>query len=166
MPMTVEIIRTFLLLVLAGLLIRAAHMDIIAYRIPNKICLAIALLAPAYWYVEARMGTMDPKANAVYHLMIAGCVFVFFFINFALGWMGGGDVKLLGAIALWTPLPDLFQWLVFMSIAGALMAALFWYMRKIRKQRRRFYHLRYGVAIALGGVAFVSQPFLKTLTLT
>lgn len=164
--MMADIIRDVLLVILAGLLVKAAHTDIIAYRIPNKICLAIALLAPVYWLAGTHGDLALFQVAAVYHGMIAAGIFTFFFISFALGWMGGGDVKLLGAIALWTPLQQLFQWLVIMSLAGALMAALFFYMTKIRKQKRRFFRLRYGVAIAAGGIMFVSQPFLKTLTLT
>jgi prepilin peptidase CpaA len=161
-----EIIRVLLLMILAGLLVKVAYTDIIRYRIPNKVCLAIALLAPAYWYAMANGDLNALKAIIVYQLIIATVVFLLFYVSFALGLMGGGDVKLLAAIALWTPLSDLFLWLIIMSFAGALMALGFLYMHKIRKQKRRFYQLRYGVAIAAGGIVFVSQPFLKILTLT
>jgi prepilin peptidase CpaA len=161
-----DIIRDLLLVVLAALLVTAAHTDIFRYRIPNKLCLMIALLAPAYWVALAHGDFGALKAVAVYHLIIGVAVFLVFFACFAGGWMGGGDVKLLAAIALWTPLYDLLLWLVIMSFAGALMALLFMYMHRVRGQKRRFFRLRYGVAIAAGGVAFVSQPFLNVLTLT
>jgi prepilin peptidase CpaA len=158
--------RTILLIMLAGLLIKAAHTDIIRYRIPNKICLTIALLAPLYWIAEAQGNIEVLKIAALYHLVIGVAIFMIFYVSFALGVMGGGDVKLLGAIALWTPIQDIMIWLIIMSFAGALMALLFLYMNKVRKQKRRFFRLRYGVAIAIGGILFVSQPFLKILTLT
>jgi prepilin peptidase CpaA len=161
-----NIISALLVVILAGLLIKVAHTDIVRYRIPNKVCLAIAVLAPAYWFAQAQGDLSVLKGIVVYQLIIALCVFLLFYISFALGKMGGGDVKLLTAIALWTPLSDLFLWLIIMSFAGALMALVFLYMHKVRKQKRRFLQLRYGVAIAAGGIVFVSQPFLKILTLT
>jgi prepilin peptidase CpaA len=164
--MTAEFVRMLLILALAALLITAAHTDIIAYRIPNKVCLAIALLAPTYWILDSAVRQTDLITNVAYHLLVAGSVFTLFFIGFVLNKIGGGDVKLLGAIALWAPLDEMFRWLVFMSLAGGLMALFFAYKIHFCKQRRRYFRLRYGVAIAAGGIAFISQPFLKTLTLT
>ncbi len=164
--MTADIIRTLLLLVLAGLLVKVAHTDIISYRIPNKICMIIALLAPTFWIVDANVNNIPLKASIIYHLMIAGGVFFLFYLSFIFGKMGGGDVKLLAAIALWTPLPDLILWLCIMGISGGALALLTLYMNQVRNQRRRWFRVRYGVAIALGGILFVGQPFLKTLTLT
>jgi prepilin peptidase CpaA len=38
---------------------------------------------------------------------------------FSFGWMGGGDVKLLTALALWLPWQAVIMLLVIMSLAGA-----------------------------------------------
>jgi prepilin peptidase CpaA len=129
-----------------GLLI-SVYTDIRHRLILNAVTAPIALAAPLYWYAT---GTFT-LAGIGAHLLVALVVFAFFALLFRFGAMGGGDVKLFSALALW------FDWIWMMrltllaSILGALVTIIFW---GIHKHRRQPGHARipYGVAIALAGL--------------
>ena len=85
---------------------------------------------------------------------------------FARGWMGGGDVKLLAASALWFNLDQGWRMLVAVAIAGGLETLLIILLRAVRwpqSARARLTVLRrdeaipYGLAIAAGviGMAYL-----------
>jgi prepilin peptidase CpaA len=99
-----------------GLVATAAVEDIRRYRIPNAIVLPLLALYPLYVLVAA--GSVDWAGG----LLTALPVFAAGVVLFALRAMGGGDVKLLAACALWAG-PDLiFPFLVVTAIAGGLAA--------------------------------------------
>ncbi|MGF1641300.1 MAG: prepilin peptidase [Rhodospirillales bacterium] len=88
-------IDLFVITLFLGLLGLAVVSDIESLRIPNRISLAIAALYPVH--VLAGSGTVDwPGAVAV-----AAGVFALGLVAFAVGAVGGGDVKLMAATALW-----------------------------------------------------------------
>jgi len=90
------------LLIFAVLLLISAAEDARRLIIPNRYCLAIALLYPAY--VLSAPAPVDwPGAAAV----AAGALAVGFVI-FSFRAAGGGDVKLFAAVALWAGLRSLF----------------------------------------------------------
>jgi prepilin peptidase CpaA len=166
--MTPDLIQSLpkiaLLAILAILLVRAAIGDAKRYIIPNTLCLTIAAFAPLYWL--ACTGADGPAFAhlAVNQLLIAGCAFLPFFGLFCWGKMGGGDVKMITAIAFWTPAFSLLQWLLIMSLAGGALALISLIAIHGFGQKRRFFAVRYGVAIALGGMVFIGEPFLKTFS--
>jgi Flp pilus assembly protein protease CpaA len=53
---------------------------------------------------------------------------VFFFC----GWCGGGDAKLLAAIALWHDYDNLFQYLLYTAVAGGMLATALSMLRSVR----------------------------------
>ena len=65
--------------------------------------------------------------------------------------MGGGDVKLLGALALWLPLLAMLKLLLIMSILGGvltlIMLAIHRWQRALGKPE-----IPYGIAISLAGL--------------
>ena len=80
-------------------------------------------------------------------------------VMFARGWMGGGDIKLLAACALWFDLSSGWKLLVSIAIAGGVVALLVISLRKLpwpegARQRvlllKRREGIAYGIAIALG----------------
>jgi prepilin peptidase CpaA len=88
-----------------GLLAAAAITDIVWLRIPNWISIGIALL-----FLVAAMAAPRVVNWWVSHFAAGFIVFLFGIAIFACGKIGGGDVKLLAAVALWfglTPLPEL-----------------------------------------------------------
>ena len=81
-------------------------------------------------------------------------------LAFFAGMMGGGDVKLAAALALWFPPGVTVKFLVLMSIAGGVLtlAVLGWHRLKEREGRPE---IPYGVAISFGGLAILAQRFLN-----
>ena len=144
-----------LLALLAGLLIAALVWDLRTRTIPNPLVAAIALLAFPFWWATG----LPLWPDAAMQVGVAVAVFAVFAAAFAMGWMGGGDVKLIGAIALWLPWQAVLLLLVIMSLAGgALTAAML--VRQRLARREGAVEVPYGVAIAFGGLWLIAQRFL------
>ena len=59
-------------------------------------------------------------------------VFLIGFGCFAAGWMGGGDVKFISAIALWVGLtPELMQFMILVALYGVILTVGIVYMRSV-----------------------------------
>jgi prepilin peptidase CpaA len=99
-----------------GLLIAAAIHDVRTMTIPNGISLAMALLYPIYAAVYG-VGWIDGSIAGA-GVLVVGAGF------FALGWLGGGDVKLLAATALWAGTDLLLPALFVTTLAGGLLCLL------------------------------------------
>ena len=145
-----------LLLGLAAILVAAAAIDVRTFTISNKLNLTVALLAPLYWLSAA-----VPLWPDVGLQLAAGAgVFVLFAGAFYLGMMGGGDVKLAAALALWFSPQSTVTFLILTSLAGGVLTlgVLAWHRAKRRQGRPE---VPYGVAIAFGGLAILTQRFLN-----
>jgi prepilin peptidase CpaA len=93
-------------------------------------------------------------------LAAGATVFALFAAAFYAGMMGGGDVKLAAALALWFPPAATMQFMVWMSIAGGVLTlALVGWHRARRLEGRP--EIPYGVAIAFGGLAILAQRYLN-----
>jgi prepilin peptidase CpaA len=97
------------------LLAWAAVSDITRYRIPNALVYAIV----AAFAVGAAFNFAWPAI--VWPLLAGVVVFLLGAGLFAFGLFGGGDVKLLAAMALWTSFADLPRFLLIMAAAGGLI---------------------------------------------
>jgi len=154
--MTNGLFTEMLVGLLAILLLVAAVVDVRTFTISNRLNLTVALLAPLFWWSIA----MPLWPNAAVQIAIAAAVFGLFAIAFFAGLMGGGDVKLAAALALWfSPLTTL-RFLVLMSIAGGVLTLLVVAVHRLRKKEGRP-EIPYGVAIAFGGLAILTQRFLN-----
>ena len=102
---------------LAIALLIAAFTDLRHRQIGNGLNLAIALAAPAYWWASGLGLT-----GVAWQLGVAALVFAVSLALFARGSMGGGDVKLLVALALWLPPFNYFQLLFMMAVIGGAMS--------------------------------------------
>jgi prepilin peptidase CpaA len=146
----------FLIVLLATILVVAAVIDVRTYTISNRLNLAVAALAPLYWWSAA----LPLWPDIAIHVAVAGGVFVLLAIAFYLGMMGGGDVKLAAALALWFSPPATLRFLVFMSIAGGVLTLAVVIIHRLRSRPGRP-QVPYGVAIAIGGLAILAQRFLN-----
>jgi len=116
MPVLPPIVSDAALAALALLAVAAALHDVIARTIPNGWCAAIALLGLSGRVLDHTFFSGLTAVAAVLALTV---------ICWRSGWLGGGDVKLLGACALAVP-PYLVPALVIdTSIAGALLALVY-----------------------------------------
>lgn len=136
-----------LLIALAIALLYASFTDIRSRTIGNRLNLAIAAGAPLYWWASGM--TLYP--DVVWQLGFAIAMAAILIGIFALGLLGGGDIKLLGAIALWLS-PLLFlKMLMIMAVAGGALA-IFFVARRIVFKPKTPGRLPYGVAIAAGAL--------------
>jgi prepilin peptidase CpaA len=145
-----------LLGLLAALLVAAALCDLRKREIPHWNVIAIALLAPAFWWVSG-LGLWPDVASQV---GVALIVFALFAAMFAFGWMGGGDVKLLTALSLWLPWQAVVVMLVIMSLAGFVLTIGYVIWHRARRAGATP-EIPYGVAIAFAGLWLISERFLN-----
>jgi prepilin peptidase CpaA len=145
-----------------ALLLAAAFTDLARYRIPNVIVGAVvtAFVIGAVFNLSWPALAWSVAAGVGMFLLGAGL--------FAFGLFGGGDVKLIAAMALWTGFADLPRFLFVMSVAGGLLGAIWLVRRRLRRPAaaagapasngapsiRLPNRIPYGVAIALAGLDF------------
>jgi prepilin peptidase CpaA len=145
-----------LLGLLATLLVIAAVIDARTFTISNRLTLTVALLAPLYWLSVA----LAPWPGVAVQLAAGATVFLLFAAAFYAGMMGGGDVKLAAALALWFPPHVTVQFIVIMSVAGGLLTLVLVVWHRGRRKAGRP-QIPYGVAIAFGGLAILAQRYLN-----
>jgi prepilin peptidase CpaA len=146
----------FLLVGLAAILVVAAAIDVRTFTISNRLNLTVALLAPLYWLSVALPLWPDVGAQ----LAAGAGVFVVFAIAFYAGMMGGGDVKLAAALALWFSPASTIKFLVLTSLAGGVLTLGVLALHRLKAREGRP-EIPYGVAIAFGGLAILTQRFLN-----
>ena len=146
------------------LLLYVATIDIATRLIRNEICLALAFLGI--------VGQAASPLQIVQSLIVATLLLLLLFLIYQRRLIGGGDVKLLVALAIGLPLAGVVELLTVTALAGGVLGAVHLMMRALPHPRlapagsslaRRVYaierwrHLRqaplpYGVAIACGGI--------------
>ncbi|MGY3483151.1 prepilin peptidase CpaA [Bradyrhizobium sp. USDA 4011] len=147
-----------------ALLLYVATIDIATRLIRNEICLALALLGI--------IGQLASPVQVAQSLIAAALLLLLLFVIYQRGMIGGGDVKLLVALAIGFPMSGVIELLTTTALAGGVLAAVHLMMRRLPNPKlapagsslvRRVYaverwrHLRhaplpYGVAIACGGI--------------
>lgn len=145
--MLMTMIQYGLLAALAIALLYAAFTDMRSRTISNRLNLAIAAGAPVFWLASG----LSLWPEVVWQLGIAALAFAILAGLFALRMMGGGDVKLLTALALWIEPFAFMQLLLVMAIAGGVLTVVMGGIHVMRRQKERL-AIPYGVAIAVGGL--------------
>ena len=115
---------------LALLLVSAGIEDVRTREIANWKNATIALLAPLWWWLNG----LSPWPDLAIQLGMALAVFAFFWAMFHFGGMGGGDVKMIGALALWFPFEALLWMLIIMSLVGGALTLLLLIERAARRK--------------------------------
>jgi prepilin peptidase CpaA len=145
------------------LLLYVAMIDIATRLIRNEICLVLALLGSAQF---------ASPMQVTESLIAATILLLLLMVIYQRGWIGGGDVKLLVALAIGLPLMGVIQLLTITALAGGVLALVHLMMRLLpypkpapagsslarrvyaieRWRNLRHAPLPYGVAIACGGI--------------
>jgi Flp pilus assembly protein protease CpaA len=154
------------------LLLYVAAIDVATRLIRNEICLALALLGIA--------GQLASPMQIAQSLIAATILLLLLLVVYQRGWIGGGDAKLLVALAIGLPLTGVIELLTITALAGGGLALVHLMMRLLPYPKlapagsslvrrvcaiERWRHLRraplpYGVAIAFGGIwTILSQGF-------
>jgi prepilin peptidase CpaA len=118
-------LHDILLIALYVILSLAAVADVWKLRIPNLFPAAVILLFPVWMYSCG----WNPQLwqNAVVFIgTFMGGLFLF-----SRGWLGGGDVKLMAAIALWFDFKGAAALYLWMGIGGAMLAIAFILLRRM-----------------------------------
>ena len=145
-----------LMALLAALMIAAAISDLRSRSISNGLNGLIAMFAIPFWIATGLAIWPDVPLQ----IGAAFAVFLAFAGLFALGAMGGGDVKMIGAVMLWIPLPLFLSTLMVMAIAGGLLSGAMLIDLKLRR-RKQPPEVPYGVAIAAAGLWALHQHYLN-----
>ena len=145
-----------LMALLAVLMIVAAVSDLRTRTISNGLNAAIALLAIPFWIASGL--ALWPEIPLQFGAAFA--VFLVFAGLFALGAMGGGDVKMIGAVMLWIPVSLFAPMLTIMAIGGGILSAVMLIQSKIRPSDKAI-EVPYGVAIAAAGLWALHQHYLN-----
>lgn len=165
---------SFTYVLLCGLaiaLLWAIVTDLKSRTISNRLTMAIALGAPLYWLSIG----LPAWPGMALQLGLALLVFAVCCVLFAIRQMGGGDVKLLTALALWIPPSDFTLLLVAMAMLGWVLTMAVGAWRVARsttlggRPLRDTTLLAIGTAVAalfasavLGGPTLTPPPALST----
>ncbi len=114
------------LLSFAFLMLAAAWTDIARFTIPNW----IPALMIALWLASAPVLGIG-WTGAGLSLLTFIAVLAFGMALWAPGWLGGGDVKLIAAGALWFGWPDALMFILFSAAAGGGLALVLMALRRV-----------------------------------
>lgn len=153
------LLQIALVALLGGLLVAAGIEDARRREIANATTGAIALLAPLWWLASG----VTPWPDLIIQIGVAAGVFALFCVAFHFGQMGGGDVKLIGAVALWLPPSALLTLLMVMSIVGGVLTLIMVIDHKFARRTRPL-EVPYGVAIAVAGLLAFREPVFNQFT--
>ena len=103
------------------LLAYVAMIDIATRLIRNEICLVLALLGI--------VGQFASPMQVTESLVAATILLLLLIVIYQRGWIGGGDVKLLVALAVGLPLMGVIQLLTITALAGGVLALAHLMMR-------------------------------------
>ena len=175
-------LATIIILVML-LMVYAAISDIRTRKIPNWISLSIFALylifLAAQWFFDIEPVLVAPLTS----LAVGFGALAVFTAFFYFGFLGGGDVKLISAIAFWVGLKGIAPFIVIMVITGGLISAFYIFKRdvgpeievvdeelnlkgeqknkkkevKISKNNNKSAKIPYGIAISVGGLFAVNQ---------
>lgn len=150
-------VAVLILFGLLGLLLVSAGIEDVRIReIADWKSAAIALLAPLFWLSIG----LPVWPEMAMQLGLGIGVFALFALAFHFGMMGGGDVKMLGALALWLPFDVLMFVLIVMSLLGGAITLAMLIEAKLRRAKEQP-EIPYGVAIALAGLMVLGEPILN-----
>lgn len=151
-----------------GLLCVAAGSDIADLRIPNRISVALAALYP--FHIVASGSDVDWQGA----LVVAALSFALGALGFMAGFVGGGDVKLFAAVALWCGPAGIFDLVILTGVIGGFLGlvmvtrlrfVLAWSFEAVGATVVRNAFLRhvipYGVAIAGAGLIVAGRPLVE-----
>jgi len=104
--------------------IYGAISDVTTYSIPNWV--SLVLVAGFAAFAALRWESLP----LILHLMLGGATFLICAVFWKLKWLGGGDVKFLGAIALWMGPHYIMLFLILLSLLAAAFASLLLWLRR------------------------------------
>jgi prepilin peptidase CpaA len=157
------------LTVMPGAVALAAALDLFTMKIPNRLSavMVLAFLPLALLAGLAPSELLDHAGAGLIGLMLGVLLFI-------PGWFGGGDAKLLAAIALWIGLDSLLPYVLYTALAGGVIASFFSLVRSVplphallgQTWALRLHNpnsgIPYGLALAAGALVVYPQTIWFT----
>lgn len=131
-----------------GCLAWAAASDAARFRIPNPCCAALLALWPAAALCGLPVHPASAAAAFALTLLATGALW-------RRGLWGGGDFKLMTALAPWAGLERLYDLAAVTALAGGALALLVLCARARQPGPRLGRRVPYGIAIALSGALVI-----------
>lgn len=161
------------LLLFPALMAFAAVSDLFTMTISNRVSLALA----ASFFVLAPLTGMGLEPILL-HIGAAAIVLMAAFGCFAMGWMGGGDAKILAAASLWFGFSHLMGYLLYASVFGGALTLLLLQFRQwplpyqltgqawLNRLHAKESGIPYGIALAIGAlIVYPDTDWVKTIDL-
>ena len=139
-------------------LVMLVWFDLRDRRLPN---LGVGLIA-GFYLVQALL-LRTPAATVGAHMLVACVAFAIAAAMCYFGWMGGGDVKMIGALALWLPGQALLFMLIVMSLIGGVLTMIMMFDHWRTKSPDPV-ETPYGVAIAMASMVALGEPLFNHFT--
>ena len=162
MPAPIDAVRWGIVLLTCIVLMVAGINDVRYRRIPNFAVLAVIVLFGTWYLVEPSVSLMSSSIAAL-------VVFLISFTLYGFKIVGAGDSKLATAVALFAGLHSLPQFILYMTLAGGVLALCMLLAHPARvlvflHTRARGHAYRgvpYGVAIAVAGAMLLLTPSIR-----
>jgi prepilin peptidase CpaA len=145
--------RLYVDIVLFPILITSLYYDLKSNIIPNFLTYGAMLFGTLMLFL------MDDSRAIQSHGLGLVLGFGLFFVFFVFGWVGGGDVKLMGAIGLLKGIDFLIRVIVYTSIFGAVIALCFLVYALFHKVEKKAARMPYGTAICLGSFMVLAMDY-------
>lgn len=144
---------------LALALLVAAFTDMRRRQIDNWLNGGIVLAAPVWWWASG----LSLYPDVAVQLGVALAAFAVLAGLFAMRAMGGGDVKLLTALALWIEPMWFLNLLLMMALVGGVLTIVMGGWHVMRRQRHKL-AIPYGVAISTAGLWVIGTHYLPAIS--
>ncbi len=166
-----SLLTTFPIAIFSAAMIFAGVRDLTTMTIPNWLTLALALS----FFVVAPLAQM-PLSEIAQHTAVAVVTLLLGMVFFAKGWIGGGDAKLMAAVALWLGWAQALPYFVIASLLGGGLTLLILGYRNLPLPPfllRQAWALRlhdraegvpYGLALAAAGLLIFPDTEIFRLT--
>ena len=157
-----------------SLLLAVCYFDYRTYRIPNKISLILICLFPIAFVVGGLPVVSAIFPNLEISAIVQNALLAFIVVTaitlpqYILGWMGGGDFKVIMTSSLWVGFHNL-QYATFcMALSGGMLAVIYIVLRKqkylsevsfLKPVFAKTRGVPYGIAISAGVIPTVLGIF-------
>tara|TARA_R110002110_G_scaffold338508_2_gene548957 strand:- start:456 stop:971 length:516 start_codon:yes stop_codon:yes gene_type:complete len=167
-----SLLTTFPIAIFSAAMIFAGVRDLTTMTIPNWLTSALALS----FFAVALLAQM-PLADIAQHTAVAVVTVLLGMVFFAKGWIGGGDAKLMAAVALWLGWAQALPYFVIASMLGGGLTLLILGYRNLplpafvlrqawaMRLHDRAEGVPYGLALAAAGLLIFPDTEIFRLTI-
>tara|TARA_R110002124_G_scaffold1051_7_gene5521 strand:- start:4149 stop:4664 length:516 start_codon:yes stop_codon:yes gene_type:complete len=167
-----SLLTTFPIAIFSAAMIFAGVRDLTTMTIPNWLTSALALS----FFAVALLAQM-PLADIAQHTAVAVVTLLLGMVFFAKGWIGGGDAKLMAAVALWLGWAQALPYFVIASMLGGGLTLLILGYRNLplpafvlrqawaMRLHDRAEGVPYGLALAAAGLLIFPDTEIFRLTI-